>query len=102
MTDRITRREMIACTGIVVGTGAATLPGAASRIQAAQEDRPGEPFRYCLNTATIRGQKLDVSREVKMLSITISLLATKEDRATTLAAFTVPRFWAISKTGTIK
>ena len=53
----------------LVGTGAALTAGAVSRSASAQPTQP-EPttFRYCLNTSTIRGQKLGIVREIEVAS----------------------------------
>lgn len=47
--------------GLLAGAGAATLAGLAS---AADAPPPREPFTYCLNTSTIRGQNLGIVEEV--------------------------------------
>jgi 2-keto-myo-inositol isomerase len=55
----VTRRE------VLIGSAAAvtglTVP---SPVEA--QDKPAEPFRYCLNTSTLRGQKLTVVQEVEI------------------------------------
>jgi 2-keto-myo-inositol isomerase len=43
---------------------AATLVATRSSSAAALDDRPEQPFRYCLNTSTIRGQKLKIEEEI--------------------------------------
>src|SRR6185503_5130499 len=53
MNGKLSRREALASAAAL-----AVLPGVAS---AATQDRPkDEPFRYCLNTSTLRGQKLPI------------------------------------------
>ena len=61
MTTRVCRREMIALTGLGLGSAAiANLsPAAVPAEQASRSAR--EPFGYSLNTATIRGQKLPLT-----------------------------------------
>ena len=50
------RREWLAATTVAVGAG--MLP--------AQDRTSKEPFRYCLNTSTIRGQNLSLVEEVEI------------------------------------
>lgn len=59
----MTRRNLLAQTGAAVG--AAALPVAAP---AAESDPSPDarPFRYCLNTSTVRGQKLGIEREIEL------------------------------------
>jgi 2-keto-myo-inositol isomerase len=60
----ITRREAIARTGLILGTA---LASASTDLKtAAQEVKSMPPFRFCLNTATIRGQKLGLGKEVEI------------------------------------
>jgi 2-keto-myo-inositol isomerase len=66
---KLSRRNALARTGLLVGT--AIIAERASRAAApadpqAQLARP--PFRYCLNTATIRGHKLGVVKEIEVAS----------------------------------
>ncbi len=63
MTDPLTRRDWITAAGVagVIGGVAATNSTASS------DDRPAaEPFRYCLNTSTIRGQNLGIVEEIEI------------------------------------
>lgn len=57
----MTRREIIAHAGAAIGGAALLAPEAA-----ASPNASNEPFRYCLNTSTIRGQKLGIVEEVKL------------------------------------
>lgn len=60
----MTRRNLLAQAGAAVGA-AASLPGASpSAEKAASPDGP--PFRFCLNTSTLRGQKLGIEREIDL------------------------------------
>lgn len=63
MPDRLTRREIIASATLGLGAAAVatTLPETA-----AADARPAEPFRYCLNSGTIRGQKLSLVEEFEV------------------------------------
>ncbi len=59
----------LAATASIAITGSAnvgTLP--LSGPQAASSTRPADPFRYCLNTSTLRGQKLSLREEVRIAS----------------------------------
>jgi 2-keto-myo-inositol isomerase len=64
---KLSRREALASTGLLAGaailsesTGLVAAP-ASPLVQA-----PAPPFRYCLNTATLRGQKLGVVKEIEV------------------------------------
>jgi 2-keto-myo-inositol isomerase len=58
-----TRRTFLAAAG--VGLGALTQPRSPAY---ATEPSPAEPFGYCLNTATIRGQKLSLVQEIEIVA----------------------------------
>lgn len=58
------RREFIATTTLAAGLSAAT---ALSCQPAKAAIEQGRPFRYCLNTSTIRGQKLPIVEEIKLV-----------------------------------
>ena len=68
-TQRFSRREALARTGLAVG---AVLMS--DRLQAAAgspESKPAasdSPFIFCLNTATIRGQKLGLVKEIEVVA----------------------------------
>lgn len=59
MTTELTRRE------ILVGT-AGLLTAGLTREAAMTNSAPAEPFRYCFNTSTIRGQKLPLTQVVEI------------------------------------
>jgi sugar phosphate isomerase/epimerase len=62
---KISRRDALARAGLLVGTAAiANRPGVATAAAepAGQSARPA--FRFCLNTATIRGHKLGIVKEI--------------------------------------
>jgi 2-keto-myo-inositol isomerase len=63
MNRSLSRRELMVCAG--VGLTAAVMPGAVAAAPAA-EKLPAEPFGYCLNTGTIRGQKLGIVEEAEV------------------------------------
>ncbi len=59
--DRLSRRQFVATSGAALG--AALLAG--RRTEAAPGSNSADPgFRYCLNTSTIRGQKLGLEKEI--------------------------------------
>ena len=65
MAKRISRREMLVKTGTVMGAGVT----AASAEAAPRPQRTkSEPFRYCLNTSTLRGHKLPLLQELEIAS----------------------------------
>lgn len=56
----MTRRDWLAASAMLLGSGAvAAAPVATAAV-------PSARFRFCLNTATIRGQKLPLDREVEV------------------------------------
>ena len=64
-TDKFSRREALGRAGLLVGAAwaAPMLDGTAA--SAAPKESSG-PFRFCLNTATVRGQKLGIVKEVEV------------------------------------
>src|SRR5207302_1189213 len=65
MKRRLSRRELLVGTAGVVTSGVSI--GAAMTSSAsisAEPGKAGEPFRYCFNTSTIRGQKLPLDEVV--------------------------------------
>jgi sugar phosphate isomerase/epimerase len=64
METNLSRREMMACTGACLGAASLLNPTAAR----AEPEQPAakEPFRYCLNTGTLRGFNLPLVEEVKI------------------------------------
>ncbi len=61
-TQQPSRRDALAALSVGVGLG--TL----ASVEAAEPARPGsEPFGYCFNTSTIRGQKLGLVEEVDLV-----------------------------------
>ncbi len=59
MSADLSRREWLACAA-VAGIGVAAAPRAEAK------GPPAEPFVYCLNTATIQGQKVPLAQEVEI------------------------------------
>ena len=68
MQQNLSRRQMLACAGAGLGAGAASVFGSTVTAPAAEvaPAAPHEPFRYCLNTGTIRGFKLPFVEEVEL------------------------------------
>lgn len=65
MRARLSRREMLLYSAVTLGT--ALEVDAMANSSAAAESRPkSEPFRYCLNTSTIQGQKVPLVEEVEI------------------------------------
>ncbi len=62
MTNRISRRELLIAGG---GVASAGILGAKTSAEASESKGTGT-FRYCLNTSTIRGQKLGFIREIEI------------------------------------
>jgi sugar phosphate isomerase/epimerase len=65
VNDTLTRRQWLAGTTAVVGASLASVP-AIARAEVRAERKDLEPFRYCLNTSTISGQKLDLVQVVEI------------------------------------
>lgn len=62
--NNMSRRQLLAGAGVLASAAWLGRPlSAASNIS---ETPHREPFRYCLNTATIRGQKLGIVKEVEV------------------------------------
>lgn len=68
MSKRLSRREMLLKTGTAVGAGisASTIESPASTD--IHTRGKNEPFRYCLNTSTLRGHKLSLVQEIEIAS----------------------------------
>ena len=65
MQKRISRRHLLSSTGLAVGAG---VVGSLTASAGVATSKPSEAarFRYCLNTSTIRGQKLGLDKEVEI------------------------------------
>ncbi|HET6879345.1 MAG TPA: sugar phosphate isomerase/epimerase, partial [Pirellulales bacterium] len=65
MPQPMTRRRLLAHAGLAAGATAAmhtTLPAEEHRRPSAKNTA----FRYCLNTSTVRGQKLGIEQEIDL------------------------------------
>ncbi len=66
MSDNLNRREILVRTGAAAATGLLGWQAARALAESPGEPAAAEPFRYCLNTGTIMGQKLSVAEEVEV------------------------------------
>jgi 2-keto-myo-inositol isomerase len=67
MHSHLTRRDMLAGmagTSLAASAAASAVAAQTGTPPAAEPARPRDPFTYCLNTSTIRGQNLSISDEV--------------------------------------
>lgn len=64
MTPKLSRRDVLLAGGAIAGAGFMT--SGSRELSAAETRTAGEPFGYCLNTSTIRGQKLGLADEVDL------------------------------------
>jgi sugar phosphate isomerase/epimerase len=64
MLSKLGRRTMLSATAGIAGSLLASTTQAAPRESSAADASPN--FRYCLNTSTIRGQKLGIVREIEL------------------------------------
>lgn len=66
----VSRRGFLATTAALTTVSAATVPVTAiaqsDQAQSTTDKSKANPFRYCLNMSTIRGQKLDLVQEVEI------------------------------------
>lgn len=65
--NKIPRRKMLAGLGTALGTSVVSRGYAASSLKTASKKGDAD-FTYCLNTSTIRGQKLDFMKELEVAS----------------------------------
>lgn len=65
MTSRLDRRTLLATSAAACGAG--LLP-ATSAVAAPAGRSAAEPFGYCFNTSTIRGQKVPLATEVELVA----------------------------------
>src|SRR5436305_791909 len=65
-TSKLSRRRALASTGLALGSAAlARKIGLAASVDSAAGPS-SRPFIFCLNTATIRGQKLGIVKEIEI------------------------------------
>jgi sugar phosphate isomerase/epimerase len=66
-TRKLSRRNALTRAGLLAGAAVTGGPMAAATVSAQPQDlRPTRPFRFCLNMATIRGQKLGMVKEIEI------------------------------------
>ena len=63
MKSDLSRRRFIVGTGASIG---AVVAGKAAAVASERAGEAGVPFTYCLNTSTIRGQKLSLDKEIEI------------------------------------
>ena len=64
MQTELTRRRLLQAAPVLVGVGVASYPILGETLAA----EPKDPFGYCLNTSTIRGQKLGIVEVIEIAS----------------------------------
>ncbi len=66
-TSKLSRREALARAGLLAGAGVfGTGFGISKATAQPAAQKPARPFLYSLNTATIRGQKLGIVKEIEL------------------------------------
>jgi len=63
---KLSRREAVARTGLVLGTAVLGLERRVGASQASARPKTVQAFRFSLNTATLRGQKLGIVKEIEV------------------------------------
>jgi 2-keto-myo-inositol isomerase len=63
---RFSRRDALGKTGLLVGAVVAAENFGVAASAKPTLQKPGRSFRYCLNTATIRGQKIGIVKEIQV------------------------------------
>src|SRR5437868_11449127 len=65
-TNQVSRREALKRSGLLLGTAVVgnQLRGSAAASNPPTQPDKARPFLFCLNTATIRGQKLGIVKEI--------------------------------------
>src|SRR6266436_4086264 len=64
-TDRLSRRNALLQTGRLLGAAVVGQKLGVAQASASPAPASNRPFRFCLNTATIRGQKLGIVKQVE-------------------------------------
>jgi len=64
--DLLSRRRFVGACGAAFGVALLARNAAAASDSQSPQPRGACPFRYCLNTSTIRGQKLGLEKEVEV------------------------------------
>jgi 2-keto-myo-inositol isomerase len=67
--SQISRRQALGSTGLFMTaafTGAKVAAAEAASPSSTTSAQPGAPFVFCLNTATVRGQKLGIVKEIEV------------------------------------
>jgi sugar phosphate isomerase/epimerase len=69
MNKKISRRQALGSSGLIVTaalTGSKAAAAEAVSASARAETKMSSPFVFCLNTSTIRGQKLGIAKEIEV------------------------------------
>ena len=66
MQTNLNRREMLAATGGLLAAGLTSTPALAGKTE--RQRSAAEPFAYCFNTSTVRGQKLGIVEQINLTS----------------------------------
>jgi 2-keto-myo-inositol isomerase len=68
ITHKLSRRSALGRTGVLLGAAAfgSNFIGAAAQGSEPTSKTDSKPFLFCLNTATIRGQKLGIVKEIEV------------------------------------
>jgi 2-keto-myo-inositol isomerase len=64
--NKMSRRNALAQSGLLAGAAFLSKRSAAAEASGRLANSPVHPFLYCLNTATIRGQKLGIVKELEV------------------------------------
>jgi sugar phosphate isomerase/epimerase len=65
--NKMSRRNALAQTGVLAGAALLSKKGRAAQVSNDTSKKfAAHPFRYCLNTATIRGQKIGIVKEIEV------------------------------------
>ena len=67
-TRKQSRRQVIAGATVAIAAATAGPLARKARAQRSSESSASEPFKYCLNTSTIRGQNIGIAAEVELAS----------------------------------
>jgi sugar phosphate isomerase/epimerase len=66
IAHKLSRRSALARTGLLAGAAAAGGKMFGAETPAPAKQKADVPFRFCLNMATIRGQKLGIARQIEV------------------------------------
>ena len=64
----MSRRKALGAAGMLAGAAAVAEQSGVAAVLEPKTKQPSRPFLFCLNTATIRGQKLGIVKEVELIA----------------------------------